>query len=40
MEVEGFWKDFHKQHMNQALCVSDIEDCPGCSNLVSRELLK
>lgn len=33
MEVEGFWKAF--QHMNQVLCVSDLEDSPGFSNLVS-----
>jgi len=35
MEVEGFWKAFHKQHMGQVLCISDLEDCPVFSNLVS-----
>lgn len=35
MEVEGFWKALHKQQMNQVLHVSDLEDCPVFSNLVS-----
>lgn len=27
MKVGGVWKAFWEQHMNQALCVSDLEDC-------------